>query len=57
MLPPPVVLLDNGYSLPLTKGGNTDKCFCTQQYKYYCGIDLHARKMYIGVLNQLHAVD
>lgn len=24
----------------------------TQQHKYYCGIDLHARKMYVCVLNQ-----
>ena len=26
--------------------------FYTQQHKYYCGIDLHARKMYICVINQ-----
>jgi transposase len=26
--------------------------FYTQQHKYYCGIDLHARKMYVCVLNQ-----
>jgi transposase len=26
--------------------------FYTQQHKYYCGIDLHARKMYVCVLDQ-----
>ena len=26
--------------------------FYTRQHKYYCGIDLHARKMYVCVLNQ-----
>lgn len=26
--------------------------FYNQQHKYYCGIDLHARKMYICILNQ-----
>ena len=26
--------------------------FYTKQHQYYCGIDLHARKMYICVLNQ-----
>ena len=26
--------------------------FYTKQHKYYCGIDLHARKMYVCVLNQ-----
>jgi len=26
--------------------------FYTQQHKYYCGIDLHARKMYICILDQ-----
>lgn len=26
--------------------------FYLKQHKYYCGIDLHARKMYVCVLNQ-----
>ena len=26
--------------------------FYTQQHKYYCGIDLDARKMYICILDQ-----
>ncbi len=26
--------------------------FYTKQHTYYCGIDLHARKMYICILNQ-----
>ena len=25
--------------------------FYTQQHKHYCGIDLHARQMYLCVLN------
>ncbi len=27
--------------------------FYTQQHQYYCGIDLHARKMYVCILNSL----
>jgi len=26
--------------------------FYNQQHKYYCGIDLHARKMYVGIIDQ-----
>ena len=26
--------------------------FCTKQHKYYCGIDLHARSIYICILDQ-----
>jgi predicted NBD/HSP70 family sugar kinase len=26
--------------------------FYTEQHKFYCGIDLHARTMYLCVLNQ-----
>ena len=26
--------------------------FYTQQHKFYCGIDLHARSMYLCILNQ-----
>ncbi len=26
--------------------------FYTQQHQYYCGIDLHARSMYVCILNQ-----
>jgi len=26
--------------------------FYKQQHKYYCGIDLHARKMYVCILDQ-----
>ena len=30
--------------------------FYTQQHKYYCGIDLHARQMYVCVLDGAGAV-
>ena len=30
--------------------------FYTQQHKHYCGIDLHARQMYLCVLNGAGAV-
>jgi hypothetical protein len=26
--------------------------FYTQQHKFYCGIDLHARTLYVCILNQ-----
>ncbi|MEJ2039446.1 MAG: hypothetical protein P8X55_10975 [Desulfosarcinaceae bacterium] len=26
--------------------------FYNQQHKFYCGIDLHARKMYVCILDQ-----
>ena len=26
--------------------------FYTQQHQFYCGIDLHARTMYLCILNQ-----
>lgn len=26
--------------------------FYTQQHKHYCGIDLHARSLYLCILNQ-----
>ncbi len=26
--------------------------FYTKQHKYYCGIDLHARRMYVCILDQ-----
>ena len=26
--------------------------FYTRQHKYYCGIDLHARKMYVCIIDQ-----
>jgi len=26
--------------------------FYTQQHKYYCGVDLHARSIYVCILNQ-----
>ena len=26
--------------------------FYTHQHKHYCGIDLHARSMYVGILDQ-----
>jgi len=34
---------------PSPKGGHTMK-FYNQQHKYYCGVDLHARKMYVCIL-------
>ncbi len=30
--------------------------FYTSQHKYYCGIDLHAKKMYVCILDQLGKV-
>ena len=30
--------------------------FYTQQHEYYCGIDLHARSMYICILDQAGAI-
>ena len=30
--------------------------FYTQQHPHYCGIDLHARTMYLCILNQVGAV-
>src|SRR4030042_426170 len=33
------------------KGGKTMR-FYNQQHRYYCGIDLHARKMYVCILDQ-----
>ena len=26
--------------------------FYNQEHKYYCGIDLHARKMYVCIIDQ-----
>ena len=34
-----------------TKGGSHMR-FYTKQHKFYCGIDLHARKMYLCVLDE-----
>lgn len=33
------------------KGGKAMR-FYNQQHRYYCGIDLHARKMYVCILDQ-----
>jgi hypothetical protein len=30
--------------------------FHTQQHTYYCGIDLHARTMYMCILDQARAI-
>jgi len=30
--------------------------FYTQEHEYYCGIDLHARTMYVPILNQTGAI-
>ncbi len=30
--------------------------FYTQQHQYYCGIDLHAKRMYICILNAAGAI-
>src|SRR6266704_5996754 len=37
------------------KGGGPMK-FYTQQHPHYCGIDLHARTMYLCILNQAGAI-
>src|SRR5919197_6121041 len=34
-----------------SKGGDLRR-FYTQQHQFYCGIDLHARTMYVCILNQ-----
>jgi len=36
---------------PSPKGGQVMR-FYNKQHKYYCGIDLHARKMYICILDK-----
>ena len=36
---------------PSPKGGQAMR-FYNQQHKYYCGIDLHARKMYVCILDK-----
>ena len=35
----------------ILQGGGLDE-FYTQQHKHYCGIDLHARAMYVCILDQ-----
>src|SRR5215831_13221759 len=35
-----------------TRRGGDPMRFYTKQHKFYCGIDLHARTMYLCVLNQ-----
>jgi transposase len=30
--------------------------FCTQQHQFYCGVDLHARSLYVCILDQAGAV-
>jgi transposase len=35
---------------PSPKGGQAMR-FYTQQHRYYCGIDLHARKMYVCIIS------
>jgi len=39
------------FTNPSPKGGQIMR-FYNQQHKFYCGIDLHARKMYVCILNQ-----
>src|SRR4030066_2222061 len=41
--------------IPDAKGGERMR-FYTQQHKYYCGVDLHARSIYVCILNQEGAV-
>jgi hypothetical protein len=36
---------------PSSKGGQA-MVFYKGQHKYYCGIDPHARKIYVGILDQ-----
>jgi hypothetical protein len=33
------------------KGGHAMR-FCIQQHQFYCGIDLHARNMYVCIIDQ-----
>ena len=33
------------------EGGDLIMRFYTKQHRYYCGIDLHARSMYVCVLD------
>ena len=37
---------------PSPKGGQIMR-FYNQQHKYYCGIDLHTRKMYVCIIDQI----
>ena len=41
----------SGSKNPSSKGGHTMR-FYNQQHKNYCGIDLHARKMYVCIIDQ-----
>ena len=41
----------------LTPKGGHFMYFYTEQHKYYCGIDLHARKMFVCILNQQGKVE
>ncbi|HCM67746.1 MAG TPA: hypothetical protein DIS62_01925, partial [Candidatus Kerfeldbacteria bacterium] len=41
--------------IPDAKGGERMR-FYTRQHKYYCGVDLHARSIYVCILNQEGAV-
>ena len=36
---------------PGTAGRRSRMGFYAKQHRYYCGIDLHARRMYIGILD------
>jgi hypothetical protein len=38
-----------------SKGGSLMQGY-TRQHKFYCGIDLHARKMYICILDEKEEV-
>jgi hypothetical protein len=40
----------NGNAASIHPGGKPVR-FYTKQHKYYCGIDLHARVMYLCILN------
>ena len=46
-----VVKKEYPYSQTLSPKGGQAMRFYNQQHKYYCGIDLHARKMYVCILN------
>jgi Transposase len=44
-------MLNMGKNL-VTKQEETSMRFCNTQHPFYCGIDLHARMMYVCILNQ-----
>jgi hypothetical protein len=48
--------LDAGQSNSASAQGENQMQFYTKQHRHYCGIDLHARTLYVCVLDQASQV-